>query len=108
VFECYEDVEKFLGKRITQLRSQNNMSARDLSLSIGQSAAYINNIENNNSLPSLKGIYYVCEFFKIPLSDFFDDSVECPGALTELVAECKGLDREALQGLLTVVRNMKK
>ena len=108
MFECYEDVERFIGERFTQLRSENNMSARDLSLSIGQSAAYINNIENKNSLPSLKGIFYVCEHFKISLKDFFDVSVESPGAYTELAAELKGLDEEALRGLLAVVRNMKK
>ena len=34
-------------RRLVQLRMQKNVSARDMSLSIGQSAGYINNIENN-------------------------------------------------------------
>ena len=33
-------------KRLTELRINKGVSARDMSLSIGQSAGYINNIEN--------------------------------------------------------------
>jgi len=40
-------------KRLTELRQQKGVSARDMSLSIGQSENYINKIENRKSLPSL-------------------------------------------------------
>ena len=39
-------------KRLTELRINKGVSARDMSLSIGQSAGYINNIENGVNLPS--------------------------------------------------------
>lgn len=45
---CLE--EKF-AERLAQLRTQKGVSAREMSLSLGQSAGYINNIENKNSLP---------------------------------------------------------
>lgn len=38
--------EEFTQSRITQLRIQKGVSARDMSLSIGQSRGYINQIEN--------------------------------------------------------------
>lgn len=39
------DKETFT-KRLVELRIKKGVSARDMSLSIGQSAGYINNIEN--------------------------------------------------------------
>ena len=45
------DKEDFI-KRLTELRINKGASARDMSLSIGQSAGYINNIENGVNLPS--------------------------------------------------------
>ena len=39
-------------KRLIDLRMNKGVSARDMSLSIGQSQSYINNIENGKALPS--------------------------------------------------------
>ena len=49
--------EKF-AERLSQLRLAKGVSARDMSLSIGQSAGYINNIENKNNLPSMSAFFY--------------------------------------------------
>ena len=38
-------------KRLADLRTAKGVSARDMSLSLGQSAGYINNIENGVNLP---------------------------------------------------------
>ena len=40
-------------KRLVELRQNKGISARDMSLSIGQSAGYINNIENGINYPSM-------------------------------------------------------
>ena len=37
-------------KRLTQLRNKQGISARDMSLSLGQSESYINKIENGKAL----------------------------------------------------------
>lgn len=39
--------------RLAQLRTKKGVSARDMSLSIGQNHAYINNIESGKALPSM-------------------------------------------------------
>ena len=39
----YEDL---IAKRVSQLRMQKGVSARDMGLSLGQSESYINKIEN--------------------------------------------------------------
>ena len=38
-------------KRLVELRMQKGVSARDMSLTLGQSPSYINNIENGINLP---------------------------------------------------------
>lgn len=48
-----EDILDFSRKRIARLRKENGISARDLSLSIGQNHAYINKIENGESNTTL-------------------------------------------------------
>ena len=40
-------------RRLVELRMSKGVSARDMSLSIGQSSSYINNIENGVSFPSM-------------------------------------------------------
>ena len=57
--------EEFTQNRITQLRMQKGVSARDMSLSIGQNKSYINQIENKKALPSLPVLFYICEYFNI-------------------------------------------
>ena len=62
--------EKEFSLRLAQLREQKGVSARDMSLSMGQNPGYINNIENGKSMPSLSGIFYICEFLNIEPKDF--------------------------------------
>ena len=50
--------EEFLPQRLTQLRMQRNVSARDMSLSLGQANNYINSIENRKALYTEEGRQY--------------------------------------------------
>ena len=65
----YEDL---FYKRLAELRANKGVSARDMSLSIGQNASYINNIENGKALPSMTGFFYICEYLNITPGEFFD------------------------------------
>ena len=51
----YED---FVPERLAKLRTQKGVSARDMSLSLGQANNYINNIENKKSLPAMQSFFY--------------------------------------------------
>lgn len=51
-------------------RIQKGVSAREMSLSLGQSTGYINNIENKNSLPSMSVFFYICDYFGISPKEF--------------------------------------
>ncbi|MBR3417055.1 MAG: helix-turn-helix transcriptional regulator [Clostridia bacterium] len=50
------------GDRLAELRIEYGISARDLSLSIGQNEHYINQIENHYFYPSMQAFIYICEY----------------------------------------------
>ncbi|MBQ6795360.1 MAG: helix-turn-helix transcriptional regulator [Clostridia bacterium] len=100
--------EKYIKQRIAKLRTDNNISARELSQRLGQSTGYINTIENGKSLPSMTMFLAICDYFGITPSDFFDKENEYPDVIKEIVEECKGLDRSALESILNLIKNMKK
>lgn len=49
--------EKLFAERLSKLRSQKNVSAREMSLAIGQNESYINRIENNLAFPSMQSFF---------------------------------------------------
>lgn len=77
----YED---FVRERIVKLRMARGVSARDMSLSMGQSASYVNNIENRRARPSLAGLFYICEYFGVTPGEFFEEGNEYPQKLRAL------------------------
>ena len=79
-------------KRLTELRINKGVSARDMSLSIGQSAGYINNIENGVNLPSMMTFFYICEYLSVEPKDFFDTKSTNPTKANELFEIAKSLN----------------
>ena len=55
------DYLDFFSQRLSELRTQKGVSARDMSLSLGQCESYINKIENHKSLPSMNVFFYICD-----------------------------------------------
>jgi Predicted transcriptional regulators len=98
--------EGFTAERIGALRTKKGVSARDMSLSIGQSENYINKIENRQSMPSLQGLFYICEYLGVTPMEFFDEASGDPAHLNELVSDLKKLDDAALSHVHSVVRDI--
>lgn len=98
--------EEFTQNRIAQLRMQNNVSARDMSLSLGQNDSYINRIENKKALPSLQGLFYICEYFGITPQEFFDESNTCPSQLSSMIKDLKKLDKDSLEHIEAIVSKL--
>ena len=96
----YEDV---FALRLARLRSHKGVSARDMSLSIGQNPNYINLIENGRALPSMTVFFYICEFLNLTPSEFFDMESGQPEALRELVEKLKKLPPEYLKHIDAIV-----
>lgn len=101
------DINMF-AKRLSELRQQKGVSARDMSLSLGQSDSYINQIENRKSLPSLTVFFYICEYFKITPKEFFDCENENPIISRELADEIRKLDYKETIHVLDIVKDITK
>ena len=99
--------ERFIKQRIAKLRTDKNISARELSLQLGQSTGYINTIENGKSLPSMSMFLYICEYFKITPQEFFDEENENPKLIQDILNESRKLNKQSLESILTIIRNMK-
>lgn len=101
------DSENLFLKRLIQLRTSKGVSAREMSLSLGQNENYINKIENRLSLPSLTGFFYICEYFNISPEDFFSSSKN-PLKASELFSMLEILDNEEIEHLIFIANDISK
>ena len=97
--------EKDFSLRIATLRTKKGVSARDMSLSMGQNPGYINNIESGKSLPSLSGIFYICDYLNITPSELFDMDVENPEKLKGIIEDLKRLNDKQLDTIATLIKD---
>ena len=93
--------------RLSQLRILKGVSARDMSLSIGQSPGYINNIENGVAFPSMTVFFYICEYLGVTPSEFFDTASANPTKEKQLTDALKGLKSADLEHLLALAKALK-
>lgn len=102
------DYIEFFYKRLTDLRIQKGVSARDMSLSLGQSESYINKIENRHTLPSLTGFIYICEYFGITPQEFFNTDSASPQKAKAILLELEKLTPEQAEHVLLLVKDLTK
>ena len=96
--------EKDFSLRLARLREKKGVSARDMSLSMGQNPGYINNIESGKAMPSLGGFFYICEYLGITPKDFFDQETDDPAKLTDLANHMKQLTPRQLELVIAIVK----
>ena len=101
------DQERFI-KRLVQLRMNKGVSARDMSLSIGQSQSYINNIENAVNYPSMGTFFYLCDYLGVTPKEFFDLDAANPAKEQKLLEAARNLSDEHLDHLIALAQALKK
>lgn len=99
------DIEWF-SKRLFELRSQKNVSARDMSLSLGQSESYINKIENQKALPSMNMFFYMCEYLDITPEEFFKEDLFKSKKIEELSLLLMKMNNEQINALIDFLKTM--
>lgn len=70
--------EKTFGLRLAKLRQMLDISAREMSLDLGQNKNYINSIETGKNYPSMASFLYICKYLNIHPRDFFDFNFNNP------------------------------
>ncbi len=95
---------KDFAMRLSILREKKGVSARDMSLSIGQNPGYINNIETGKSKPSLDGFFFICEYLEVTPSQFFDMESSNPSKLDSLIKNMKKLNDQQLNAIEIIVK----
>lgn len=100
--------EEYFSKRLTQLRTAKQVSARDMSLSLGQSESYINKIENGKSMPSMQVFFYICEYFGITPKEFFDEGIKNPTLINSVVTDLENLDEKQIKNIHEIIKGLIK
>ena len=63
--------EAFVRNRTTELREQKGVSEHRMSLELGKSGSYIRSITNGISMPSLRELFNIMEYFDLTPTLFF-------------------------------------
>ena len=100
--------ENKFAERLSRLRCQKGVSARDMSLSLGQNESYINRIENGTAMPSMTAFFYICEYLEISPREFFDYDNDAPAAANQLMSELRKLDYVQLGHVMNIVKDIAK
>ena len=105
LMQDFESFKKFISNRFAVIRNAHNISARKLSIEMGQSTEYINQIENGRKMPSMEGLFNFCDYFKITIGEFFDSTQIYPVQYKEIIESYRrtvySLDIQKLQEYIT-------
>ncbi len=99
--------EKF-SERLSELRMKKAVSAREMSLALGQNSGYINHIENGQTFPSLIAFFNICEYLSVTPHDFFDYDDPAPAEEKEITAKLKKLNEKELESIRTIIESLAK
>lgn len=84
-------------KRLSEIMDNNNRTARDVSLNIGQNSGYINSILNEKAYPSMEVFFKICEELNISPVDFFDTETRYPEMMNRVAPYFKKMNKEEFE-----------
>ncbi len=104
------DVEytDFVRSRITELRLEKDVAEHKMSLELGKSGSYIRGITNGSSLPSLKELFNIIDYFGMTPSEFFAPLENKDSSYARLCDRLRSLNEADLEKVCTFVDWMSK
>ncbi len=99
---------KDLALRIARLRVKKGVSAREMSIFLGQNPSYINHIEIGKNVPSMEAFFKICDYLSITPQEFFDYEMSDPSRVDAIVEDMKKLNDEQLATVAAVVKGLVK
>ncbi len=88
--------KNYIKDRYAKIRLAHNISARKLSMELGQSTEYINQIENGRCLPSVEGLLNFCDYFQISVGEFFEERFQYPVQYSKIIEELNRMDEQTV------------
>lgn len=80
-----------IGRRIRELRKEKNISAKEVSIALGVSSAFISGIESGKNKCSIENLKRICDVMGIDLAEFFsaknNDYGHVPSEIWEMVSK---------------------
>ena len=96
-----------LVQRIGYFRNKINLSARELSLRIGKSETYINQVECRNFTVSLPVLFEIIEALEITCAEFYSDNYVAYKQDKEILDTLNALPAERKNSFLDLMKNTK-
>ena len=96
-----------LVQRIGYFRNKKNLSARELSLRIGKSDTYINQIESKNFTISLPVLFDIIDALEISCAEFFADNYANYSQDKEILDLLKNLSADRKNSFIDLMKNTK-
>ncbi|MDE5721504.1 MAG: helix-turn-helix domain-containing protein [Clostridia bacterium] len=96
--------KSFIRDRYAKIRLAHNMSARKLSLELGQSTEYINQIESGKNMPSVEGLLNFCNYFNISVGEFFEERFNYPVEYASILEELNKMDAMTVKHIYELLK----
>ena len=100
----FDEFNKNFADRLRSLRNEKKISAREMSLELGQNVNYINYIENGKHLPSMQGFFLICEYLNIQPSEFLKNHSEDLQTTTDSITFLSKLPKRQQDCLVSMVK----
>lgn len=97
---------KFVRDRISELRTEKNVSEYRMSTDLGHSKSYMQSISSGRSVPSLGEFLYICEYLGVAPKEFFDESTDEPQLVHRLYELTRNMSKEDLTALISVAERL--
>lgn len=98
----------FIRQRITELRMKKGVSEYQMSLDLGHSRSYVQNISSGRSLPSITEFLYICEYLNVTPKAFFDESEAEPILIQKALDGMRTLSDKDMLTLIGLIDRLKE
>jgi len=100
--------QTFIAERITELRLARGISEYQMSLELGQSKGYVQELTSGKCLPSVKQLFHIADYFHLTVSEFFDEEIHDPPAVLEAVQALRRLSGDDVKLVLSLIRRLRQ
>ena len=98
----------FISNRIIILLEKHNVTEYELSMQLGRCRSYINKITSGKALPSMKGLFEICDYFQMTPEEFFSrQSPDNIQAIHRINRDLKDLDSSSLELISSLIEKIR-